>query len=234
MNKICTKILKRFNEIDNDFYKIDLHMHSTWTDGKDSVAEVVKQAEAMNMNTIAITDHIRSTSTYYPEYAKEIHAINKKTDVNILVGFEARIKNFKGELDVAEEVRKDADVRIASVHRFPFAGKLFAADLFSKEVAQGVELDLCLAGLEFGGFDILGHPAGMCLKQFGEFPSEYFEQIIIACNKNYIAFEISAAYHQKIYEQLKEILKQHNPLIVFSSDAHTKENIGNWISLLNS
>ena len=232
MNEICTKILKRFNEVDNNFYKIDLHMHSTWTDGKDSVVEVVKQAESIEMNFIAITDHIRSTSTYYPEYAKEIRSI--KSNVKVLAGFEARIQNFKGELDVAKEVREDADIRVASVHRFPFAGKLFAADLFSKESAQAVELDLCLAGLEFGGFDILGHPGGMCLKQFGEFSSEYFEQIIIACNKNNIAFEISAAYHQKVYEQLKEILKQHNPIVVFSSDAHAKENIGKWISILNS
>lgn len=228
-------MLKRFNEIDSNYYKIDLHMHSTWTDGKNAVSEVLEQARSLGMETIAITDHIRSTSTYYPDYAKEIRSLNSsQKQVNLLVGFEARIKNFKGALDVAEDVRKDADIRIASVHRFPFAGQLYAANLFQKDIAEGVELDLCLAGLEAGGFDILGHPAGMCLKQFGEFPSQYFEKIILACNKSGIAFEISSAYHEKVYPQLKEILSQHNPLVVFSSDAHTKENIGRWISFFKS
>jgi putative hydrolase len=225
------KILKKFSEIDANYYRFDFHMHSTWTDGKNSIAEMLEQAKEMKMNTIAITDHIRTTSTYYPEYAKEIRALPSK-DVKVLVGFEARIKNFKGELDVAEDVRKDADVRIGSVHRFPFAGKLFEAKLFSKEAAFGIELDLCLAGLEHGGFDILGHPAGMCLKAFDEFPIEYFEQIIIACKKNNIAFEVSVAYHSKMYQDLLPLLEKHDPLVIFSSDAHAKENLGKWNLIL--
>lgn len=222
-------IFKNFNGVDEEYKKNDLHIHSSWTDGQDSVEAIVKKAETLGLHTIAITDHIRSASEYFSEYTEEIQRIRKFTSINILIGFETRIKNFNGELDVCPKVQDTADLRIASVHRFPFANKLFPAADFSKEAAQAIELELCLAAIEKGGFDILGHPGGMCLKQFGEFPLEYFEKIIVDCKKNNIAFEINSTYHQNIYSQLKEILGKHNPLVTFGSDAHDKKNIAKWL-----
>lgn len=223
------KLLKNFNDIDAAYQKMDLHIHSDWTDGKDLVEAIVKQAESLNLNTIAITDHIRSTSTYFSKYMEKIQKVRTMTNLNILIGFETRIKNFQGELDVCPKVQNLADIRIASVHRFPFANKLFPASEFNKEIAQAIELELCLAALERGGFDILGHSGGMCLKQFGEFSLEYFEAIIKECKQNNIAFEINSSYHQNIYPQIKGLLGKHNPLVTFGSDAHDKKNIAKWL-----
>jgi len=152
-NNQLIKILKCFNDIDGDYKKMDLHIHSNWTDGENTIEEIIKQAEILKLNTIAITDHIRSVSSYFPEYKKTIQELKKTTAINILTGFETRIKNFNGELDVDANVKNIGEVKIASVHRVTIADKLFSLELFSKEIAQSIELELCLAALKKGGFD---------------------------------------------------------------------------------
>ncbi len=230
MKEKLNKILKKFNEIDQDYLKNDFHIHSTWTDGKHSILENINYSKSLNMRAIAITDHIRESSVYFDEYDIEIKKLAKEQQFNILTGFEARIKDFSGNLDVKEYVQKSSDVRIASVHRFPFASKLFEANCFSKDAAQAIEFELCCSAIKHSDFDILGHPGGMCLKEFDDFSTEYFDQIIYLCSKHNIAFEISYAYHSKIYYNLVNLLKKHNPFVIFSSDAHAKEKIGIWHS----
>lgn len=224
-------IFKKFNDLAN--FNVDLHIHSTYTDGKDSISDIVKRAEAINLGIIAITDHIRESSTYFDEYVQEIEKIRKTAKINILIGFEARIKNFRGEVDVSNENYEKSDVKIASVHRFTIGNKLYNPDLFTKEIAQGLELEISLSALENKDkeFNVLGHPGGMSLKYFNEFPLGYFEEIIKACKKNNIAFDLNSEYHRSVYPELKLILRKYNPLISLGSDAHDKFKIGKWATI---
>lgn len=41
---------------------IDLHIHTTYSDGTDSVKEVLEKAQAIGLNCISITDHDRCRS----------------------------------------------------------------------------------------------------------------------------------------------------------------------------
>jgi putative hydrolase len=221
--------LRHYNDIDDKYLKMDMHIHSTWTDGKNSIEEIINQAEILDLKKIAFTDHIRSNSDYFFLYYDKIRKMQKNTDVELLVGFETRIMNFQGQLDVSEEVQNAADLRIASVHRFPFSEKLFAVDEFTLETAQAIECELTLNALERGGFDIIGHAGGMCLSKFGIFSLYYFEAIIALCYKKNIAFEINHKYHCNIYSKLSVLLKKYNPLVTLGSDAHDVSNIATWI-----
>ena len=219
----------RYNKIDNQYIRTDLHIHSTWTDGADSIVDIIEQAKERNLHTIAITDHIRTDSTYLEKSVEEIQKLRKTSNIKILTGFEAKVNNFQGEVDVSVLNKNIADIKIASVHRFPIGRKLYNANLFSKKIAQEIELELSIAGIKKAEFDILGHPGGMSIRSFGEFPLAYFEEIIIECNKNNIVFELNSTYHSRIINDLKPILAKHNPLITFGSDAHIKKNIGSWL-----
>ena len=53
--------------------RIDMHMHTVWTDGKDTIIDMVKQADINRLTSIAITDHIRKKSDYYPIYLIILH-----------------------------------------------------------------------------------------------------------------------------------------------------------------
>ncbi|HBM15420.1 MAG TPA: hypothetical protein DD381_03615 [Lentisphaeria bacterium] len=223
---------RHFNELTTADTHSDFHIHSNYTDGKGSIADIVKRAEEIGLTAIAITDHIREDSTYFFKYSSEIEDIRQKTQIDVLIGFESRIKSFNGELDVDRTVATEAEIKIGSVHRFSIGEQLRDPASFVKDVAQGLELEISLAGIAKGDFHILGHPGGMSLTHFKEFPLRYFEKIIIACKKSNIAFELNSAYHQDVYSELKNILKKHNPLVIFGSDAHMVEDIGRWLFLL--
>lgn len=209
----------------DDLY-VDTHMHSTYTDGEGSIDAIIEVAKQRGLRRVAITDHVRKESTYLQRYFEHIDKIASKCEIEVLKGVEAKVDNFSGAVDVSDEVRKQADIVIASVHRFPLGRNLYAANKFEKGIAQAIELDLALAAVTARACDVLGHPGGMCLQAFKEFPIGSFEELIHACSENGVVFEIDSAYHKPVAGQLIPLLQQYNPLVSFSSDAHTLDRIG--------
>ena len=142
-------------------------------------------------------------------------------------GFEAKIENFKGKIDVSEDVMRKSDLSIASVHRFPIGKKLIAARHFPQDLSEDIELELSIAAIKRGGFSILGHPGGMSIRAYGKFKKEYFEEIISELCKTNIAFDFNYAYHKYLVEDLIPIFKKYDPFISIGSDAHKLLDIGN-------
>ena len=44
----------RFNDLNEDLINVDFHLHSTWTDGKNTVSEIIREAKLHNLHSIAI------------------------------------------------------------------------------------------------------------------------------------------------------------------------------------
>lgn len=103
--------------------KSDLHMHTTWSDGANSIEEMVNAAKARNYTHIAITDHsqyLRVANGLSIERLKEQHErireLNQQnTDFRILTGIEMDILP-NGELDYPDDVLETIDFVIASIH----------------------------------------------------------------------------------------------------------------------
>jgi putative hydrolase len=221
----------RFNAVGISDTYADLHIHSAWSDGANSIAEIVQEARLKNLRIIAITDHVRRESTYFTDYCAEIRKMGA-SDLSILIGFEAKIRDFQGNLDVSDEVRMSSDIQIGSVHRFPMGRKLLSPKDLGRCICQEIELELSIAAIKKQQMGILGHPGGMSLKEFGEFPMEFFREIAAECSRNDIMFELNSAYHAGIYVDLQPILQEYNPYVSFGSDAHTLAEIGKWSTIL--
>lgn len=102
----------------------DLHMHSTWSDGKFSILQMAQTAQAQGLTHIAITDHSVSLGIAnglsierLRQQAEEIQEANEKMGENfrILHGTEMEIKS-DGSLDFPDEVLAELDFVIASLH----------------------------------------------------------------------------------------------------------------------
>lgn len=224
----------QFNELDIHSLQVDFHLHSTWTDGKNTVPEIIENAKNNGLNSIAITDHIRKQSTYFNEYKKEIELLNDQEELAVYVGFEAKIADFSGNIDVKQEVVQEADIAIASVHRYPLGSRLYDASEFKQKIAQEIELELSLAALRRGGFNVLGHAGGMSLTYFKEFPMSFYEEIILECIKNEVAFDFNGRYHSREIENLYPLLKKYNPHICVGTDSHSLNPMGKWNKQLGS
>ena len=101
----------------------DLHMHTTATDGKATLEEMVAAARARGLKYIAITDHSKRVSMangldaarLRAQWA-EIDRLNKTLHgFVVLKGVEVDILE-KGGLDLADEVLAEADWVMASLH----------------------------------------------------------------------------------------------------------------------
>jgi len=121
----------------------DLHTHTTWSDGKDSLEDMVAAAQARGYAYYAICDHsqrLRGELLY--QQAEQIDALNELlAPFRILKGIEVNIKP-DGTLDVAEEELATRDWVVASVH-----------SRFDHNPTERV-----LAAMESPYVDLIGHP----------------------------------------------------------------------------
>lgn len=109
--------------IQTEMIKGDLHMHTTWSDGAESVEDMVNSARSFGYEYIAITDHSKFlrvanglNEKRLREQRKEIDRLNEKyEDILILAGVEMDILP-NGELDFETEFLKEMDLVIAAIH----------------------------------------------------------------------------------------------------------------------
>lgn len=98
------------------------HCHTTYSDGRNSVEEMVREAEAMGMQYLTITDH--SPAAHYAggvdldrlqRQWDEIARVQETTKVRLLRGTESDILE-DGALDYPDRILEQLDVVIASIH----------------------------------------------------------------------------------------------------------------------
>lgn len=101
----------------------DLHMHSTWSDGAQSIEEMVQRSIEKGYEYIAITDHskfLQVANGLNEERLKKqrevIKQLNEKyPNITILSGIEMDILP-DGQLDFSNDVLQELDFVIASIH----------------------------------------------------------------------------------------------------------------------
>ncbi|GAA0288621.1 DNA polymerase (family 10) [Gracilibacillus halotolerans] len=101
----------------------DLHMHTTWSDGGQSVEEMVQYARKKGYEYIAITDHSKFlrvanglTEERWYKQREEIERVRKLyNDIHIFTGIEMDILP-DGSLDYDDEILQEIDFVIASIH----------------------------------------------------------------------------------------------------------------------
>ena len=101
----------------------DLHMHTTWTDGKYTTEEMVEAARKRGYKYVAITDHSKSLGVAgglsdedLMKHTDECRALDAKySDIRVLAGTEVDIRQ-DGTLDYSDELLAKLDFVVASIH----------------------------------------------------------------------------------------------------------------------
>jgi DNA polymerase (family 10) len=135
----------------------DLHMHSTWSDGKNTVLEMAEAAIALGYEYVAICDHTRSVRVVpgldaddVLRQGEEIASANEQlAPFRVLRGIECDILN-DGTLDLPDDVLSELDWVQASVH----AGQRQSRDQLTKRT---------LAAVEHPAVRSISHPKGRIL-----------------------------------------------------------------------
>ncbi len=103
--------------------KGDIHLHTDWSDGHDSIEDMAKAAKAMGYQYLAITDHSAGrgiahglTEERLRQQIGEIKQLNQQLDgIRLLTGIEVDIR-ADGSIDLPLELLGDLDIVIAAIH----------------------------------------------------------------------------------------------------------------------
>ncbi len=109
--------------IDTLHIRGDLHMHSTWSDGRDSILQMARSARDLGYEYIAMTDHSERSwasrkllSVEIPLQRHEIETVRSQVPgIEILHGVEVDIMP-DGSLDFDDETLAGFDIVLASLH----------------------------------------------------------------------------------------------------------------------
>jgi DNA polymerase (family 10) len=199
--------------------KGDLQMHTTASDGKNSIEEMAEAARALGHEYIAITDHSKAVTVAngldekrMTAHIKKIHAANEKgLGIRVLAGAEVDILK-DGALDYSEELLAQLDVVVCSIHSY-----------FNLE--REAMTERMLAAIENPYAQIIGHPTGRVLLRRD--PIDYdMEKILAACAKHGVAMECNS-YPDRL--DLKDVYlrmcKERGVKVVISTDAHNAGNL---------
>jgi len=199
--------------------KGDLQMHSTASDGKNSIEEMAEAARQMGHEYIAITDHSKAVTVANgldekraTAHIKKIHSLNEKElGIRVLAGAEVDILK-DGELDYLDEILAQLDVVVCSVHSY-------------MNLDRAAMTERLLAAIENPFTQIIAHPTGRLLLRRDAFDYD-MERVLDACAKHGVAMECNS-YPDRL--DLKEVYlrmcKERGVKVVISTDAHTTTNL---------
>jgi DNA polymerase (family 10) len=137
----------------------DLHIHTDWSDGAVSLAQMAEAARARGYRYAVISDHSHSlgvagglTAKRLWEQRAEIDRLNEGfSDFCLLQGAEVEIK-ADGSLDFSDEVLAELDVVIASLH------------LGLRQERERITTRL-ISAMRNPHVDVIGHPLGRIIGQ---------------------------------------------------------------------
>ncbi|MCB0207777.1 MAG: DNA polymerase/3'-5' exonuclease PolX [Anaerolineae bacterium] len=166
--------------------KGEVHCHSTWSDGAQSIEEMARAAMERGYEYLVISDHSQSlgianglTPERLRQQRQEIDEVQAKLPgIRLLQGTEMEIK-ADGTLDFADEVLAELDFVVASVH----TGLRQDRETLTKRM---------LAAINNPYVHLIGHPSGRLLTQreAGDFDMEVIMQ---AAAETGTALEINAS-----------------------------------------
>lgn len=223
----------RFNSLATTNVKCDFHIHTSWTDGHSPAKDYAAEALRKQLSAIAFTEHVRKTSGWFDYFASEIREIAINSELEILVGIEAKALDMDGNLDCADYMLDELDIVLGTVHRYPVGDGyyVYSRDLPTEQAAE-IEFKLACALLQNHLVDVLAHPGGVFEKHHKQaFPKDYLETIIKVANREGKAIELNSSYLQ-YPSDVFELCSKYNPLVSLGSDAHSITELGTILQFI--
>ena len=195
----------------------DLHAHTTYSDGKSTLEEMVEHAAELGYEYIALTDHSPSQRVAHgldldrlEQKIEEVGRLRKQRRdrlPHILIGAEVDIL-ANGKLDYPDDVLVKLDIVVAAIH------SLFRHE---KDEVTGRILDALANPLA----DILAHPTSRLIGT--REPLEFdFDRVVAAALKAQAALEINGSmYRLDLNDTMAKAAQEAGVLLAIGSDAHS-------------
>lgn len=192
----------------------DLHAHTTWSDGRHTLQDMVAAAKADGLEYFAITDHSVSSTVANGldrkrllEQVARVRELDAAVEgITLLAGSEVDIRRY-GELDFPDEVLEQLDIVVASVHSH---FTLTEAEM-TRRIVRAIENPFV---------NIIGHPTGRMLGRRPMYPLN-LEEVIAAAAENSTVLEINGSPSRlDLDPEFVRMAKKAGVLLAVNTDAH--------------
>jgi DNA polymerase (family 10) len=197
----------------------DLQMHTTATDGRASLAEMVEACRRKGYEYVAITDHSKAVRVAggldraaFRRQFREIEQLQKRVDgLRILKSAEVDILD-DGRLDLDDETLREMDVVVVSVHsKFNMTREQMTARI--------------VKALRHPRAHILGHPTGRLILRREPYPVD-METLVRAARDYGVLLEINAQPDRlDLSDVHAQMAREAGVKLVISTDAHRVEEL---------
>ena len=192
----------------------DLHMHTNYSEGRESLETMIEKAESLGYEYVSITDHSRSQriangmgiETLKAQW-KEIGKLSKRFKIKILRGPEVEILK-DGSLDYPDEILKELDIVVGAVHS-------------GFSIPQKKMTERIITALENRYLDILAHPSGRLLGKRTAYEVN-FEKVFDTAVANGKVMEINSQPSRlDLNDELILLAKDLGLKFCISTDSHS-------------
>src|SRR6202171_4999155 len=197
----------------------DLQMHTTASDGRNSIEEMAVAAKKLGSEYIALTDHSKAVTVANGldekrtlEQIKKIQAANAKgLGLRVLASSEVYVLK-DGRLDLNDEVLAQLDLVLISIHSY-------------MNLERAEMTDRILAAIENPYTQIVGHPTGRLVLRRDAYAYD-MERILDAAHKRGVVLECNASPERlDLKDTHLRMAKDRGVKIVISTDAHTTRGL---------
>lgn len=197
----------------------DLHMHSTWSDGRASIEDMMRACMERGYEYMALTDHSKALAMTggldEEKLARQWEELDEVTAANpgitLLRGLEVDILK-DGTLDLSDEWLEKLDIVLVSVHSH-----------FSLPIEE--QTARMVKAVSHPQVNILCHPTGRILGAREGYAVDLAE-VFEACRENQVAVELNASYQRLDLSDVNLIAARKRGLMVsIGTDAHNEKEL---------
>ncbi len=216
----------------------DMHVHSTFSDGRDPIEGNLAEAEALGLTQLTCVDHVRAGTPWVPEYLAAVRRIDGGTDVELRCGIEAKLLDTSGALDLPEGI-DGVDAVYAADHQVPFAdgphhprdvrARLERGELTADEVV-GAILTATAMALDRPQTVVIAHFLSILPKlglDEADVPADMLDALAAETARTGQQIEISERWRCPSAATLRPFARRGVPILL-STDSHRRETIGRY------
>jgi DNA polymerase (family 10) len=200
----------------------DLHTHTEWSDGDNTVAEMVEAAAERGYDYHCVSDHatgpgmvggVGLSDDDLRDQLDAVASVAADADIEVFSGVEANI-DAEGALSVSDDVLADLDVVVASPHS--------ALDQ-DREAAT----ERLVRAVEHPSVDVLGHPTGRMINSRAGLPVD-LDPVVEAATEHGTALEVNASpFRLDLNGDAVRVAVEAGATIAINTDAHRPSELDN-------
>ncbi|WP_254543333.1 DNA polymerase/3'-5' exonuclease PolX [Halomarina pelagica] len=194
----------------------DLHVHTTWSDGRYSVREMVEAAEERGYDYVNVSDHatgpgmvggVGLSDDELEEQLAEVREVGDDADIEVFAGVEANVGE-DGSVSVGDALLEQLDCVVASPH----------------SALDGDGTERLVRAAEHPEVDVIGHPTGRMLNQRSGLDIDVSTVATAAAEAN-TALEINASPSRlDLSGGAVKLAIEQGATVVVDTDAHSPSN----------